>query len=147
MRRLVDRPAFAYVTGSSGRVTRGLPVGMPRGPRAGTHDTRSAVLGNLRGLVVDTHGADDEPLRRWTDVVERIARDQRERPPRRRVEDGHVLRVDDPGPFNAVYLLPSKRFELDGITGRDVFQTSEEPIPVPGDSWLPSVPGNAVSSM
>ena len=85
---------------------------------------------------VRPYGADDVALRRWADIIERIAGDQRERPSRRWIEHRYVLRVDDPGPFDAIDFLPSKRFELDGIFGPDVLQASKEPVAVPGDSGV-----------
>lgn len=69
-------------------------------------------------------------------MVKRITRDQRQRARWRRVEHRYVLRVDDPGPFDAIDLLPSKRFELDGISEPDVFQASKEPVAMPGDSGV-----------
>ena len=79
-------------------------------------------------------GPDDEALRCWTDVIERVARDQRERTRGRRVEHGHILWRHDPGPFDAVHLLLSQSLELDGVTRRDVFQASEKPVAVAGDT-------------
>ena len=85
---------------------------------------------------VGTHGADDVALRRWTDVVERIARDQRDRARRRsgRAPIRPPGRRPRPVRRGTAPCLAASRARW--VTGPDVFQASEEPVAVPGDSGV-----------
>ena len=83
------------------------------------------------------HGTDDEPLGGGADKVERIARDQRQRPRRRRVQHRDILRFDHPRSLDAIDALLLERVDLDRVTWDDVLQSAEEAVPVPGDARVP----------
>ncbi len=82
------------------------------------------------------HGADDEALRGRTDVIEGIAGDQRQGARRRRVEHRDGFRINDPGSLDAIGLLSVGGLEFDHIALGDVFQPTEEPVPVAGNAGI-----------
>src|SRR5512132_2511208 len=66
--------------------------------------------------------ADDESLRRGTDVGKWVTGDQRQRGMAGRVEHPHVLGIDDVGALHAIHERSTLRHEPDLVVGFDVAQ-------------------------
>src|SRR6185295_19670636 len=92
------------------------------------------LTANRGRCVRGKNGSHDEPLWRRADEIERIAGDQRQRPDRGGIENRDILRVDNPRPFDPIDLVDANRFELDDITGTDVFQAAEVPVTMSGNA-------------
>src|SRR4029078_11800776 len=72
--------------------------------------------------------ANDESLGRRSDKVERVARHQGDGACIHGIEDGHVLRGNDPGALDDVSAHPVERLELDAIARRHVLERTEESV-------------------
>src|SRR6478752_380539 len=80
-----------------------------------------------------SRGADDVALGSGADEVEGIARHERDRFLRRRVEDPDVVGRDEPDVFDDERLGTADGLELHRVADGDVLQATEEAVPVPRD--------------
>jgi hypothetical protein len=78
-------------------------------------------------------GANNEPVRRRSNKIERVTGDECERLNRARIEDVHVGRRDDASGHDTIPVLAAYRCEQDDVILLDVFQRAKEGITVTGE--------------
>ncbi len=84
----------------------------------------------LGGEVHQKAGANDEPLRRGTDVVEGVAGDQRECGLTSGFEDPHVVGLNDPRRLDGVAVRRCRRRDPDQVAFADSPEPAEHPVPM-----------------
>ena len=85
--------------------------------------------------------SDDEPLRRWTDKIKRVARHQRKRGFGGGSQHTLVIVRDDFRPIDFIARQATRGLELNVVILANVFESAEKSVAVPGDSDVPVFAG------
>src|SRR5215468_12294236 len=98
-------------------------------------------FGTCGGLRFERDSAHDETLRRRSDEIEGVARNQRQGSAGSRIENLNVLGPHELDALDLVASAARQTDDLDGVAGRDVLQRAEKPVAVTGDSAVTDLAG------
>jgi len=85
----------------------------------------------------------DEPVWRRADIIERIARHQRQNRLFRRCEDLEIGRFHDSGPFDRILIGAVQSIQENGVVAPNASEFAKESIPMSSDSNIAKVAGRS----